>query len=134
MCPLRLLPKLFLYDEDELPAELRAQRPLNRSRIPGIARYILENREEYVFSSITASVDGAVSFQPVQPESDLGTLNISMTSKFIINDGQHRRVEINVANEFISARPARFERDEEAIHRSSGGNGGLPHLSGKSGC
>lgn len=97
MCPLRLLPKLFLYDEDELPAELRAQRPLNRSRIPGIARYILENREEYVFSSITASVDGAVSFQPVQPESDLGTLNISMTSKFIINDGQHRRAAIEAA-------------------------------------
>jgi DNA sulfur modification protein DndB len=97
MCPLRLIPKLFLYDEEELPAELRAQRPLNRSRIPGIARYILENPEEYVFSSITASVDGAVSFQPVEAESDLGTLNISMTAKFIINDGQHRRAAIETA-------------------------------------
>ncbi len=97
MCPLSLIPKLFLYDEDELPPELRAQRPLNRSRIPGIARYILDNPTEYVFSSITASVDGAVSFAPTQPDSDLGTLSISMTAKFIINDGQHRRAAIEAA-------------------------------------
>jgi DNA sulfur modification protein DndB len=97
MCPLRLIPKLFLYDEDELPPELRAQRPLNRSRIPGIARYILDNPNEYVFSSITASVDGTVSFLPTEPDSDLGTLSISMTAKFIINDGQHRRAAIEAA-------------------------------------
>ena len=109
MCPLRLIPKLFLYDEEELPAELRAQRPLNRSRIPGIARYILDNPEEYVFSSITASVDGAVSFQPVEQGSDLGTLSISMTAKFIINDGQHRRAAIEAA---LSENP---ELGEETI-------------------
>jgi DNA sulfur modification protein DndB len=97
MCPLRLIPKLFLYDEDELPPELRAQRPLNRSRIPGIARYILDNPTEYVFSSITASVDGEADFVPVQPDSDLGTLSISMSAKFIINDGQHRRAAIEAA-------------------------------------
>jgi DNA sulfur modification protein DndB len=97
MCPLRLIPKLFLYDEDELPPELRAQRPLNRSRIPGIARYILDNPNEYVFSSITASVDGEAEFLPVEPESDLGTLRISMGAKFIINDGQHRRAAIEAA-------------------------------------
>jgi DNA sulfur modification protein DndB len=97
MCPLRLIPKLFLYDEDELPPELRAQRPLNRSRIPGIARYILDNPNEYVFSSITASVDGEAEFIPVQPDSDLGTLQISMAAKFIINDGQHRRAAIEAA-------------------------------------
>jgi DNA sulfur modification protein DndB len=97
MCPLRLIPKLFLYDEDELPPELRAQRPLNRSRIPGIARYILDNPNEYVFSSITASVDGDADFVPVQPDSDLGTLRISMSAKFIINDGQHRRAAIEAA-------------------------------------
>jgi DNA sulfur modification protein DndB len=97
MCPLRLIPKLFLYDEDELPPELRAQRPLNRSRIPGIARYILDNPNEYVFSSITASVDGEAEFEPVQADSDLGTLRISMSAKFIINDGQHRRAAIEAA-------------------------------------
>ena len=30
MCPLRLIPRLFLFDEEELPPEMRAQRNLNR--------------------------------------------------------------------------------------------------------
>jgi DNA sulfur modification protein DndB len=97
MCPLRLIPKLFLFDEDELPAELRAQRPLNRARIPSITRYILENPKDYVFSSITASVDGDVRFEPAFPDSSLGHLIISMAAKFIINDGQHRRAAIEAA-------------------------------------
>lgn len=97
MCPLRLIPKLFLYDEDELPAELRAQRPLNRTRIPVIARYMLENPREYVFSSITASVDGEVRFDEDPPGSGMGSLVIPMTAKFIINDGQHRRAAIEAA-------------------------------------
>ncbi len=97
MCPLRLIPKLFLFDEDELPAALRAQRPLNRSRVPEIARYMIDNPSEYVFSSITASVDGDVGFDPVVPDSNLGNLVISMAAKFIINDGQHRRAAIESA-------------------------------------
>ena len=39
MCPLKLIPKIFLFDEDEIPAELRAQRALNKARVPEIARY-----------------------------------------------------------------------------------------------
>jgi DNA sulfur modification protein DndB len=97
MCPLHLIPRIFLYDEDELPAELRAQRPLNRARIPAIARYMLENPREYVFSSITASVDGTVIFQPSESVSTVGTVEIPMSARFIINDGQHRRAGIEAA-------------------------------------
>ena len=97
MCPLRLIPKLFLFDEEELPAEFRAQRPLNRTRIPAIARYMLENPKAYVFSSITASVDGDVRFEEALPDSGMGSLVIPMTAKFIINDGQHRRAAIEAA-------------------------------------
>jgi DNA sulfur modification protein DndB len=97
MCPLRLIPKLFLFDEEELPAELRAQRPLNRARIPAIARYMLDNPREYVFSSITASVDGDLSFESSADGLDIGKLSVSMEAKFIINDGQHRRAAIEAA-------------------------------------
>lgn len=97
MCPLRLIPKLFLFDEEELPAELRAQRPLNRTRIPAIARYMLDNPKAYVFSSITASVDGDIRFEEELPDSGMGSLVISMSAKFIINDGQHRRAAIEAA-------------------------------------
>lgn len=100
MCPLHLIPKLFLFDEEEMVPELRAQRVLNKSRIPEIARYIIDGREDYVFSAITASIDAAVRFQVFndQPKSSkVGLLHIPMSAKFIINDGQHRRAAIEMA-------------------------------------
>lgn len=100
MCPLRLLPKLFLFNEAELVPELRAQRLLNRARLPEIARYISENRDSYVFSAITASVDADVRFASASDGSDLGmigSLHIPMCARFIINDGQHRRAAIEMA-------------------------------------
>jgi DNA sulfur modification protein DndB len=100
MCPLRLLPKIFLFDEEELVPELRAQRTLNKNRIPEISRYILDNRDNYVFSAITASIDGEVRFEPFGTsanEQRVGLLHIPMSARFIINDGQHRRAAIEMA-------------------------------------
>lgn len=101
MCPLRLLPRLFHFDDEELLPELRAQRTLNKGRVPEIARYILENRNSYVFSAITASIDGDLVFEPVGHDSSatfrMGTLTVSMDARFIVNDGQHRRAAIETA-------------------------------------
>lgn len=100
MCPLMLVPRIFLFDEEEIPAELRAQRVLNRSRVPDIARYIINNTGEYVFSSITACIDGAVMFEPMEEHGygrNAGILTVPMTSKILINDGQHRRAAIEEA-------------------------------------
>lgn len=98
MCPLKLIPKIFLFDEEELPPEFRAQRVINKSRIPEIIRYILNNPKDYVFSSITASIDGEMQFIPYsEDESSIGKLLVSMDSRFLINDGQHRRSAIEEA-------------------------------------
>lgn len=100
MCPLRLLTKIFLFDEEELAPELRAQRTLNRARVPEIARYITDNPKDYVFSSIAASVDGEVEFQPLPGSgqgSNIGRLIVPMSARFIINDGQHRRAAVEEA-------------------------------------
>lgn len=100
MCPLRLLPKLFLFNEDEMIPELRAQRQLNKARLPEMARYVLENPADYVFSAITASVDADVKFEPFgdDPESrKMGVLCIPMSARFVLNDGQHRRAAIELA-------------------------------------
>lgn len=100
MCPLRLIPKLFVFNEDELMPELRAQRLLNKGRLPELTRYIVSNRNSYVFSAITASVDGDVKFEPLGDEPELrkiGTLQVSMDARFVINDGQHRRAAIENA-------------------------------------
>ena len=85
MCPLRTIPKIFLFDEEEVSAEVRAQRTLNRQRVPEMAQYILENPEDYVFSALTASIDGGVEFEPVgAAASNMGTLHIEMTSRLLI--------------------------------------------------
>lgn len=98
MCPLRLLRKLFTFADEELVPELRAQRTLNRARIPEIARYIIDNQDSYTFSAITVSVDGDLKFEPIGSDGAanyrMGSLTVSMTSRFIVNDGQHRREAI----------------------------------------
>ena len=105
MCPLNIIPKILLYDEEDVPPELRAQRTLNKSRIPTITKYIVENPDSYIFSALTASIDGDVQFEPLSRnryEYQLGLLHVPMDSKFIINDGQHRRAAIEEA---IKKRP-----------------------------
>jgi DNA sulfur modification protein DndB len=100
MCPLRLIPRLFIFDEEELPPEMRAQRSINKARVPEIARYILDNPTSYVFSALTASVDAQVQFEPFDsggPGERVGTLTIPMSARFVINDGQHRRAGIQQA-------------------------------------
>lgn len=100
MCPLRLIPRIFLFNEEELVPELRAQRTLNRARIPEISRYMLANRLDYTFSALTASIDGEAHFCPVDDPGGvplLGSLNVSMDARFVINDGQHRRAAIEAA-------------------------------------
>ncbi|MCA0359070.1 MAG: DNA sulfur modification protein DndB [Proteobacteria bacterium] len=98
MCPLRLIPRIFLFDEEELTAELRAQRTLNKARVPEMARYITDHPDSYVFSALTASVDADLVFEPAGGEEQkLGTLRIPMEGTFIINDGQHRRAAIEMA-------------------------------------
>lgn len=95
MWTLRMLGRISIFDEKELPPELRAQRVLNKGRIPEIAHYILDNPDDYVFSAITASIDSEVEFEPLSDsEKKLGILKVPMDAKFIINDGQHRRAAI----------------------------------------
>lgn len=100
MCPMKIISKLFVFNEQELPTEFRAQRTLREVRIPDIANYIVNNPTDYIFSSLTASVDGKMKFSPspsVGEKGKLGRLYISMDSKILINDGQHRRRAIEEA-------------------------------------
>ena len=100
MCPMNIIPKLFVFNEYDLPAEIRAQRTLRETRIPRITNYIVNNPKDYLFSSLTASVDGKMRFSPspaLGEDGKLGRLYISMNSKLLINDGQHRRKAIEEA-------------------------------------
>lgn len=97
MCPLHLVAKFFTYTDNSLPPDMRVQRVLNKQRIPEMRDYILNNRDSYVFSALTASVDGKLMFEPTTIEGSVGQLKIPADSRIIINDGQHRRAAIEAA-------------------------------------
>lgn len=100
MVPLRMVARLFLFDDEDLPADLRAQRIISKARVPQISRYLTENADDYILSSLCASVDGDLRFEPAGKSDDLrniGTLSFSMDAKLLLNDGQHRRAAIEEA-------------------------------------
>jgi len=103
---LKTVPRFFEFQNYKaLVPEERAQRVLNKQRIPAIRDYLIENPDSYVFSSITASyqLPGGVTeeelFTPFEPGSEIGVLNLPMEADLLINDGQHRRAGIAAALE-----------------------------------
>ena len=96
-CVLKFIPKLFTNTDEDLKPNLRSQRVLNQKRIPSITRYILDNPNSYIFSAITASVDGDVKFVSAEKKSNFGNLWISADANVLINDGQHRKKAIEEA-------------------------------------
>ncbi|MDD4760957.1 MAG: DNA sulfur modification protein DndB [Bacteroidaceae bacterium] len=99
MCPLHLAVQMFSYSDSSLPPDIRAQRVLNKRRVPEMRDYILENLDTYVFSALTASIDGDIEFIQTEQNYRIGKLKISLNSRIIINDGQHRQAAIAAALE-----------------------------------
>lgn len=94
MVPLKMIHRLFPDDEEYVLPEFRAQRRLNETRIPIISKYITDNRTSYVFSALAASIDGLYKFVPISDQADIGTLEVAIDARFLINDGQHRKAAI----------------------------------------
>jgi len=100
MCPLRLLPKLFPFEGEEIPVEMRSKRSLNCSRVPEISSYILKNPTNYTLGAIAASIDAKITFEPLGNEAEsrkIGRLRVPMDATLTINDGQHRRAAYQMA-------------------------------------
>lgn len=102
MCPLKRLKKIFTLDESMLAESDKAQRVLNHSRIPHIAKYIHSNRNDYTFSAITACIEGKTYFSSIEAEghgSKIGNLVVDEDAEFYLTDGQHRSAAIQQALE-----------------------------------
>lgn len=94
---LRELPRLLAPIDAKVPPELRAQRVLNKARVPKLAAYILGNPNNYTFSSLVGAIDGLPRFEPAADKSRMGTLYIPRTMPVALLDGQHRRAAIEQA-------------------------------------
>ena len=94
-CPLRLVTRLFLFDEPELPSELRRTRSLTVKRVRGLARYLAARPTSYVLAPLVAAIDCEVNFEPLENDlQEIGLLHIPLTARVVIHDGQHRRAAI----------------------------------------
>ena len=100
MIPISYLPKLFVFSDADLPTDIRAQRILNKTRIPEMKNYILDNPTGYVFSALTASIDGEINFTPIDSQKAhqaIGEIEFDLNTRILINDGQHRKAAIEAA-------------------------------------
>jgi DNA sulfur modification protein DndB len=88
---------LFVFQEDSVQAGKEVQRQINRTRAKKIAKYVAQNLESYIFSSIVVSINGNIDFKPITPDSNLGTIYVAEGASFIINDGQHRMEGLRIA-------------------------------------
>lgn len=95
--PYSILAKLFVFDEEIVPPEFRAQRLLNERRADAIAHYMTENPSDYVLPALTCSVSAEMVFEAIGGSHQVGMLQIPMTATLLINDGQHRRRAIESA-------------------------------------
>jgi DNA sulfur modification protein DndB len=99
MMALSEIPHLFKFNDwAQFTPELRAQRVLVKARVPEIVKYIIDNEDNYLFSSITAAYNTEVKFKPSEDGGDIGHLEMDLEdAKFLINDGQHRCAAITAA-------------------------------------
>jgi hypothetical protein len=76
----------------------QSQRPLDPRHADQIAEYIRSNPDEYVVGALTFAVDREVPFTKMGDQNfggfDLGTISLSLNTKFHSLDGQHRREAI----------------------------------------
>lgn len=94
-CPLRLVPRLFLFDEAEVPAALRRGRTVDVVRAADIAKYLREQPDTYVLAPIVATIDQAITFEPANDQNDtIGQINIPIAAQLILQDGQHRKLAL----------------------------------------
>jgi DNA sulfur modification protein DndB len=102
LMPMSAIPNLFKFtDWSGFTPEDREQRVLNEKRVPELRDHLIENEEDYIFSSITASYKSTPEFVPAVGQNGLdgsiGILKLKLGDELIINDGQHRCAGITAA-------------------------------------
>ena len=95
--PYSIVAKLFVFDDEIVPPEHRAQRTLNERRAEAIAQYMTDNPDDYVLPALTCSVSAEMTFEALGGSHQLGMLHVPMDATLLINDGQHRRRAIEQA-------------------------------------
>src|SRR5262249_5964139 len=97
MVPLRDVARLLGPVDPTIAPEHRAQRTLNKARVPKLVQYMIGNPDSYTFSALTGAIDGLPTFEPAAKGARMGTLTIPQGMRVTVLDGQHRRAAIESA-------------------------------------
>jgi DNA sulfur modification protein DndB len=95
--PLGLVPRILSIEDSSLSPDQRVQRALNRSRVPAIAQYLIDNPRTWILPALVASVNSSVTYRRSEACRDIGELTIPMDARILVNDGQHRWAGIALA-------------------------------------
>lgn len=83
-----LLTRIAIFADPDLPPEERAQRAVDPKHAQEIAKYILDNPDNYTFSNIEITILGKATIKPVGD--DFAYLKFEEGISLLFNDGQHR--------------------------------------------
>ena len=90
------IPDLALISDPSTLPNQAYQLTINQTRIPEIKKYVLVNRDSYVFSALTISLSGNYKF--TSPSNTCsGYLEASDNAQLRLNDGQHRKAALLAA-------------------------------------
>lgn len=95
LCPLHLIPRIFLFDELQVPSEWQPRPSLNLGAVDKLAHYLQTHRDDYVLAPMVATSSTPVEFTASNhtfPE--IGSVTIPLHAVMVIQDGQHRRAAI----------------------------------------
>lgn len=97
-CPIRLVPRIFLFDEVEVPASLRRMHSLDAVRAADIAKHLTDGSDSYILAPIVATIDRQITFDSTKEgQGIIGRVHIPISARIILQDGQHRRLAIKQA-------------------------------------
>lgn len=98
--PFAALSKSFVFDDQDLPIELRCQREINLARAKKFADYMKNNQTSFVTGAVIGTVNDEAVFIPLEgpfSNGDVGVLKLPATHKIVLCDGQHRQKGIEIA-------------------------------------
>lgn len=95
------LKKNFIFDDSDLPIEMRQQRSLNEGRALAFAKYIKDNPSSYVTGAVVGTIDNSVRFIPLESpfveDDSVGLLQLDSDMPICLVDGQHRQRGLSLA-------------------------------------
>ncbi|MCG8353742.1 MAG: DNA sulfur modification protein DndB [Chloroflexales bacterium] len=94
-CSLQLLSRLFLFNEAEIPVNIRQMRTIDEAIIVEWIDYLSSHKNDYTLFPLVAVVDKSVTFEScIKEMPEIGRIQIPMSARLILCDGQHRQAAI----------------------------------------